>query len=546
MIAMVALFAIPAGPGLAGTARRSSQRGQASARVQPRAQDGLESLRERINAHINQSRFDAARWGIKVASLDTGKTLFELNARKYFYPASNCKLYSAALALDRLGADFRIKTSLYSTGRPDDKGVLKGDLLIYGRGDPTFAASLNGGDYYKPLEPLADAVAAAKVKRIQGDLIGDESFLRGPPFGSGWEWDDLQWYYGAEVSALSVNDNSVDLMVKPAERAGIPCKVTTGPQTPFVTIINRTVTMPKGTPRSLNVYRPVAENIIYVSGRFSLDDPGYTGYVAVHNPAGMFATLFKEVLERRGITVTGRARSIDWKYREVTPIELDKLIEIGSVESPPLSDILRETLKPSRNLYAQLLLLQVGAAVPRLKLERERKAGLRPLSNRDETLRDASAIAAASAENQTAEESALDELRLFLSEIGIKRGDVLLEEGAGLSRRNLVTPDATVALLTYLSRHGFAAVYRDALPIAGVDGSLKNRMKETAAASNVRAKTGTLRYVSTLSGYVTTLSGERLVFSIMLNDNYNADGAGSSRDDVDPIAVMLAGFGGHS
>ena len=166
----------------------SSARGQSKREEIPERRvltaEGVESLRARIDNHITQSRFAAARWGIKIESLDTGKTLFELNSRKYFYPASNCKLFVAALALDRLGADFRIKTSLYSTVKPDSRGVVKGDLLIYGRGDPTFAASLNDGDYYKSMEPLADALAAAKVKRIQGDLTGDESFFSGPPFGS--------------------------------------------------------------------------------------------------------------------------------------------------------------------------------------------------------------------------------------------------------------------------------------------------------------------------------------------------------------------------
>ena len=206
----------------------------------------VELLRGRIAAHLAQPRFAAAIWGVKVVSLDTGKTLFEQNAEKYFSPASNAKLYSTALALDRLGPDYRIKTSVYSSARPDASGALKGDLIVYGRGDPTMAARLNDGDYYKGLEPLAEKLATAGVRRIEGDLIGDESFFSGPPLGSGWQWDDLQWYYGAEVSALTVNDNSVDLFVKPAERAGIPCIITTGPSTPHVTLMNRTQTTARG------------------------------------------------------------------------------------------------------------------------------------------------------------------------------------------------------------------------------------------------------------------------------------------------------------
>ena len=516
--------------------------------------ESLDSLRSRISAHVNQSRFSAARWGIKISSLDTGKTLFDLNSRKYFYPASNAKLFSAAVALDRLGPDFRIKTSLFAASKPDGRGVLKGDLIVYGRGDPSFAASLNDGDYYKALEPIVEALRKAGIRRIQGDVIADESFFRGPPFGSGWEWDDLQWYYGAEVSALSINDNAVDLMIKPAARTGIPCRVTTGPETSFVTIINRTTTIPKGSPRSLNVYRPIGENVIYVTGQFPVDDPGYTGYVAVHKPAGMFAALLTGMLTKSGIAVAGKPRSVDWKYREAIPLFDSNLVELCSIESPPLSEILSDTMKPSQNLYAQLLLLQIGAAVPRLRAQRERHAepvvtmssitgsrSQRSQSTTQDQLEKPDAIG-----NQTTEEAGLDELRLFLAEAGARRGEVLLEEGAGLSRRNLVTPDAAIALLSYMSRHKYAAAFRDALPVGGIDGTLKNRMKGTAAASNVRAKTGTLRYVNALSGYLTTAAGERLVFSIMLNDNYSSDGAGSSREDVDPIVVMLAAFTGHT
>lgn len=161
-----------------------------SAAAQP---ETLDSLRARINAHISQPRFAPAAWGISIVSLDTGATVFEHNGGKYFSPASNAKLYSVALALDRLNADFRISTSLYAAARPDALGTLKGDLVIYGRGDPTFAARLNGGDYYKALEPLAASLAAAGVRRVEGDLVGDESYFTGPPFGSGWEWDDRQW-----------------------------------------------------------------------------------------------------------------------------------------------------------------------------------------------------------------------------------------------------------------------------------------------------------------------------------------------------------------
>ncbi|HWN99604.1 MAG TPA: D-alanyl-D-alanine carboxypeptidase/D-alanyl-D-alanine-endopeptidase [Blastocatellia bacterium] len=552
--------------------RQASSRVLVQERVSSHAQQNspqpetLDSLRARIAAHIAQPRFSAATWGIKIVSLDSGKTLFEHNPQKYFNPASNAKLYTAALALNRLGGDLRIKTSLYSASRADSNGTLKGDLIVYGRGDPTMAARLNEGDYWKPLDPLVAQIVNAGVRRIEGDLIGDESFFSGPRFGSGWEWDDLQAYYGAEASALTCNDNSIDLFVKPAERVGLPCKITTGPVTSLVTIINRSQTGAKGTETRISVYRPVGENIIYVSGRAAIDGEGYTGSYAVHNPASLFVNMLKEALARRGITVTGRTRTIDWKYREVTPLDLSKLIEIGSIESMPMRDIIRETLKPSQNLWAQLLLLQVGASGGGPAAATRAQDDATKESRGAEGQRSKTATPSAGAgiptpsTALTTEEMGVESMQEFLADAGIKDGEVLLEEGAGLSRRDVITPNATVALLAFMSRHRLSEAYRNALPIAGVDGTLERRMKGTSAAGNVRAKTGSLRYVFTLSGYVSTASGERLAFSIMLNNYYNAERSAALRDpssapkaaipqpreDLDAIAIMLAAFTGKS
>ena len=395
------------------------------------------------------------------------------------------------------------------------------------------------------------------MRRIEGDVVGDESYFAGPPFGAGWEWDDLQAYYGAEVSALTIDDNSLDLFVKPADRVGTPCRITTGPPTSFVSLINRTQTAAKGVEPQIVVYRPIGENIIYVSGRLPVDSSGYYNAVAVHNPAGLFVSLFKDALAARGISVSGRTRVVDWKYREVTPLDFAKLIELGSVESMPLGDIVRETLKPSQNLYAQLLLLQVGnwgriggTVISSIGPNPPLQASI--VAQVDST--------APPKDGRTDEEAGVELMQEFLSKIGVRKGDVLLEEGSGLSRRDLITPDATVALLTHMSRSRWAEVYRNALPVAGVDGTLQNRMKGSEAAGNVRAKTGTLRYVYTLAGYVTTAAGERLAFSIMLNNHNNAERSASlrdpsgaqrstppaPRDDLDAIAIMLAGFTGRS
>lgn len=489
-----------------------------AAAQEPKPPATLADLQERLAAHVAQPKFAAAFWGVKIVSLDTGKTLFEQNPQKLFSPASNSKLYTVALALNRLGADYRLKTSLYAANKPDKRGTLKGDLIVYGRGDPTINARLHGGDIYQALEPLVTALTNAGVKRITGDLVGDDSFIHGPEFGSGWTWDDLEYYYGAEVSALTINDNTVRVSVKPGSRVGQPCQLTLAPATTWLTLSNRTQTVDAGGRRTIHFYRPLEQNLVYVTGRMPLGEAPYADEVTFHNPAGQFIRWFNEALARHGVKVRGQLRTVNWLDREVNPLELGSLIELGSAESLPLRDIAREVLKPSQNLYTDLLLAHVG--------ETTRSTNTRP--------------------GDTSEDLGLAELNRFLAEAGIKPREVFFEEGSGLSRNNVVTPDATVALLKYMSRHPCAQVYLEALPIAGVDGTLKNRMKGTPAANNVRAKTGTLLWASSISGYVTSAAGEHLVFSVMLNRYRSPDRSSPARAELDVIPVMLAGFTGRS
>ena len=194
---------------------------------------------------------------------------------------------------------------------------MHGDLRIYGRGDPSFSATFNNGDYFKAIDELAALIAAAGVKRVEGDLIGDERYFVGPPYGFAWSWADLQWYYGAEVSALSVNNNALDLFIKPGAAPGAQCSITTGPPTPIVSINNRTITTARGTKRELAVYRALGENVIEVSGSLPLDDPGYAGIVTVSHPALVFVYMLRSALAQRGVTVTGKSRTADALQIEV-------------------------------------------------------------------------------------------------------------------------------------------------------------------------------------------------------------------------------------
>ncbi len=478
----------------------------------------LTDLRQKLAEHVSQSKFAAAMWGVKVVSFDTGRVVFEHNARKLFSPASNTKLYTVALALERFGADYRIKTSLYAPGKPDGTGTVAGDLIVYGRGDPTINARLHGGNIYRALQPLVSALTNASVKRISGDLVGDESYFRGPSFGSGWAWEDLENAYGAEISALTINDNTLQLSVRPGERAGAPCKIALSPTTTVLSLSNRTMTVSKGQKRTIHIHHPPTENAIDVSGQMAVDDPSHIEDVAVHNPARLFVSMFREALVRSGIQIVGTARTMNWLDRQANLMAAAQVVELGSVESATLGEIATETLKPSQNLYADLLLAQVGEK----------------------------ARAARQPSEQTSEALGLAELAKFLAQAGIPRDEVFFEEGSGLSRDNLTTPNATVMLLEFVSRRPYAEIFLQALPVAGVDGTLRDRMKGTEGEGKVRAKTGTLRWTNSLSGHVTTAGGEHLLFCIMLNRFQPPDPGRSARGEVDALAIMLAGFAGRS
>jgi D-alanyl-D-alanine carboxypeptidase/D-alanyl-D-alanine-endopeptidase (penicillin-binding protein 4) len=487
---------------------------------QSSAPKSVAELQELVSEILRRPALAPAMVAVKVASLDTGRTLFEENAGKLLRPASNMKLYTLATALDRLSPEFHFKTSIYAVAQPDQTGTLRGDLIVYGRGDPSIAARFNNGDYNKGIDELASRIQAAGVKRIEGDLVGDETYFIGPRLGTGWEWDDLTWYYGAEVTALTVNDNSLDLFVKPGASVGAPCLITTGPATALIKIINRTTTAARGTKRELTVYRGLGENGLEVSGQLALDDKGYSGGVGISHPATLFVDMLRQALIRRGVTIAGRARIIDASTTGPTPAPLTARVEITSMLSPPFGLIAAQTLKPSQNLYTELILRTLG-----------------------KTIAPGPIIANASAP-VTSEDAGLLVVRKFLTEAGVNPNELVLTDGSGLSRNDMVTANATLQLLTYMSRHRYGAIFRDALPVAGVDGTLRNRFKGTLAENNIHAKTGSLSSAASLSGYVTSAAGERLAFSIMVN-NY-PESVDARRDCIDPIAVLLASLAGRS
>lgn len=497
------------------------------------AANTLPELQRSLATKLETTRLSGAHWGVEIVSLNSGKTLFATNATKLFVPASNTKLFTAALALDRLGADHRLATTLRVRESPDTNGTLKGDLSVGGGGDPTFTARLHGGKWEDALRALVGAVQAAGIKRINGDLVCDESAFRGPPYGSGWNWDDLGEKYAPAVSALTFNDNTLRLVVYPGRTAGEDTRVQIEPgfvaatirpnETPIVLLRNRARTGAATNSATLSILRMPGSTELEIEGQLPAGGEAVSEEMSAPEPARYFGTALREALRKNGVAISGRVRVLTGRDRAENSINDAAWNIVATVPSPTLGELVRETLKPSQNLYAQLLLLAVGAETERYPRDKElpwpRAA--------------------------TTEAAGLRALTMLLDEVGIAKGEAMFQEGSGLARGNLVTPDAVVRLLVFMNRHRWAQEWRDALPVGGVDGTLKARFTSGPARGNVHAKTGTLSGVCALSGYLSTAAGEPTAFSILVN-NFGPGSAAEARAATDTLVELLAAFGGRS
>ena len=314
-----------------------------------------------IDRLINESGLGAARWGIFVMSLRDRRVLYVRNADKAFAPASNLKLYTTAVALDLLGADYRWRTSVYAGAEPDSSGTIAGDLLLYGRGAPDLSSFVERGDRRASMDQLADELHSRGVRRIRGDIVGDESYFRGEPLGDGWLWNDVQWYFGAEVSALSVNDNAVNFTIAPANNPGDPAGVTLKPETGYIQIENDLETVERGAQPTLGVTRGLSDNNVRIWGNSPVGGSAVKARLAVHRPALWAARLLADAIKRRGITIEGDVRMTDAREsKKVRVGDPEGSVELASITSGTLGEIVRLTNKESVNLYAELILRTLG------------------------------------------------------------------------------------------------------------------------------------------------------------------------------------------
>jgi len=434
---------------------------------------------------------------VAVVSLGDGRLLFERNGDKLFTPASNMKVYTTAVALDLLGGDYTWRTSVYSGTEPDASGAIRGDLILYGRGAPDLV-SHNKKDNANSLDELALALMQRGVKRIQGNVVGDESYFRGDEIGDGWQWNDLQWYFGAEASALSVNDNEVDINIASPRTQDEKPKIVSSDVDDYVQINNDIATTKRGERFTIGVHRGLSDNDVHVWGEFPMGSGGYGVRLSVHRPALWSAGLFLRALNAHGISVDGVAKARDSRMPEAERFKPDGNRELAFVTSKPLSQIIKLTNKESINLYAELILRTLG---------RER-AALLP--------------GAGSGRERGDDEAGTALVRLWLSRAGIANDRIAIHDGCGLSRLDLVTPKSTAGLLFAIHLTPAAELFKESLPVAGVDGTLQGRLGRLAG--RVFAKTGTLTYDHSLSGYVTTANGGTFAFSIMCNDSVGKTG----------------------
>ncbi len=460
----------------------------------PKVRPDVARFSARADAILADAKAAKGHWGVLVLDAATGETLYAHNPEKYFTPASNTKLYTTIPALALLGPDFRWRTTLESRGALDMHGRLRGDVVLVGRGDPNLSNRKfpydtkveRDGPPEKVLAELADQLVARGVQQIEGDIVADDSYFPAERYASGWAIDDMTFGYGAPVSALTVNDNTLVVELRPGVREGDFAWFGVEPWAEFYEFVNEVRTAASGANARVSADREPGSRRVVLRGSIALAAEPRRITLAVEEPAEFAAALLKRLLESRSVRIYGRARA----QHEAAASAADAPVVLAEHFSGPLLDDVRLINKISQNLHAELLLRAIG-----------REKG-----------------------TAGSTDAALKVVQEFFKSIGILEGDVSTYDGSGLSRRNLITPRATVTLLAWAARQPWAEQFIATLPISAQDGTLTERMKGTPAAGRIHAKTGTLGNVNALSGFADSLHSTRVVFS-MFGNSHNLRGA---------------------
>ena len=465
--------------------------------------DSVPQLQAELDKLFNDPGLKHAFWGVEVRSLKTNDTLYDMNAQKSFRPASNMKVYTTSAALDYLGPDYHYYTHLRGNPQLQGDGVLTGDLVVQGSGDPSFSGRYSRGSTSSiaMMQELVDTLKLKGIKTISGNIVGDDNVFDERYYPGSWMWGYNASGFAAQQSGLCFNDDVVEVYATPGTQAGDAAKVWLTFPTNYVTIISKVTTAEKGKSNSLNMDRDWYSNIVTVTGQVALDSNTTKEWVTVNNPTLFFTTVLYERLTASGIQVMGTPKDID----DYTPDTTQSVI-LATHESYPLSRIIRIINKVSQNFYAEQLVKTLGKEV----------------LHEGSTYKGTEAV-----EN-------------FMKKLNVDIAPLYIVDGCGLSSMNLVTPDSMIEVLKYMHQHKDFKTFYDSLPIAGVDGTITRRMKGTNALNNVRAKTGFIGHTRTLSGYVNTKDGEPLAFSMMCN-NYTVP-TSEVEELQDAACVFMAEF----
>lgn len=475
------------------------------------------TLSHQIDALLTAPAAAQAHWGISITTLD-GRLIYEKNDAQLFAPASNAKLLTTSTALALFGPNTTIETRVLAAGEPDAQGTVHGDVTLVGAGDLSMSgrAYPYNGKTERPNPPLsalaalADQIQQRGVKRVEGNIVGDDTAFPQEPYGSGWAWDDLVWDYGAPISALTVNDNIVYLDVMPGAQPGDPVTFTWNPDgtSSFYTVENDAHTSVAGSQPSLGLDRPLGSREFRLFGTLPAGDAPSHIALAIIDPAQFTAIAFRQILQARGITVTGTATahhrpSVDTAIYEqsvmrtltlppatqsnsvaqIAPAVPAGAVVLASRTSVPLLQDITVTNKVSQNLHAEIWLRLLGQHFGE----------------------DGSIVEGARV------------VRSQMLRAGIQPQDFFFYDGSGLSPDDRITPRALTTLLRYVAEQPWGAEFRSTLPVGGVDGTLSDRFTHGPLRGHVFAKTGTLEEVNALSGYVTARNGRTLIISVLCN-----------------------------
>lgn len=471
-----------------------------------------QSLARRLDRRLDTPPFDKSLWGVALVDHD-GKLLYGRNERRLFTPASNTKLVVAAVAAALLPPQLTVRTSVYAAG-PVAAGVLRGDLVLYGRGDPTFSRrcyatdTLAQGvcdlDPFAPLRLIADTLKARGVRQVAGDVVGDGSWFEAASVHPGWQLFDLNWWYAAPVAALAFNDNSLNFVWQPGIRVGAPALISMWPDLGDVAFENRTVTVPAGGETDIGdrFFRLPGTAQVWAEGTVAIDRAPRTEYFAVSDPNLFAARALRQALADAGIAVAGTTRSTT---DSALYAEARGRAPLAETVSRPARDWIFPVLNTSQNLFAEMLLKQLG--------RRFGGAG-------------------------SWEEGLAVERRFLIDSVGIDSTEFALSDGSGLSSANLISPLAFTRLLRYIRAHPRYPSFAAGLPRAGGTGSLSTRFVRTPLQGRVRAKTGSITGVNTLAGYIERPDGRPLAFAVQLN--HHAQPSRQVLAAIDSVVVEMA------